>query len=174
MSDSFQPHGLYTTRLLFPCDFPSKNTWVGCHALFQRIFLTRGSNHGFFTAKPPKKPAVRYKWINMYVVKGLTKVTFFMRLWPLIKILTMFPWKPDKSRISTMFLSNIMAKNDTWLVRTGRLRNTWLMPNLWAPLSGDFFNLAQPLWEPCLLCLWKFYKRYWLFWDISLLSQGTY
>ena len=31
------PHGLYPTRLLCPCDFPSKNTGVRCH------FPSRGS-----------------------------------------------------------------------------------------------------------------------------------
>ena len=32
------------TRLLCPWDFPRKNTGVGCHFLFQGIFLTQGSN----------------------------------------------------------------------------------------------------------------------------------
>ena len=32
------------TRLLCPCDSPGKNTAVGCHALLQRIFSTRGLN----------------------------------------------------------------------------------------------------------------------------------
>ena len=44
MPDSFQPHGLQPARLLCPWDFPDKNTRVGCHALFQGIFLTQGSN----------------------------------------------------------------------------------------------------------------------------------
>ena len=33
MSNSFQAHGLYPARLLHPCNFPSKNTGVGCHCL---------------------------------------------------------------------------------------------------------------------------------------------
>ena len=32
------------TSLLCPWDFPGKNTGVGCHALFQGIFLTQGSS----------------------------------------------------------------------------------------------------------------------------------
>ena len=32
------------TRLLCPWDSPGKNTGMGCHALFQRIFLTQGLN----------------------------------------------------------------------------------------------------------------------------------
>ena len=39
-----QPHGLQPTRLLCPWDFPGKNTGVGCHFLFQGIFLTQGLN----------------------------------------------------------------------------------------------------------------------------------
>ena len=39
MSDSLQPHGP-----ICPWDFLGKNTGVGCHFLFQWIFLTQGSN----------------------------------------------------------------------------------------------------------------------------------
>ena len=33
--------------LLCPWDSPGKNTGVGCHAVFQGIFLTQGFNLGF-------------------------------------------------------------------------------------------------------------------------------
>ena len=33
---------LQETNLLYPRDFPSKNTGVGCHALLQGIFPTQG------------------------------------------------------------------------------------------------------------------------------------
>ena len=46
MSNSLQPHGLQPVRLLCPWNSPSKNTGVGCHFLFQEIFLTQGSNLG--------------------------------------------------------------------------------------------------------------------------------
>ena len=39
LSDSLWPHGLQSTRLLCPWDSPGKNTGVGCHVLFQGIFL---------------------------------------------------------------------------------------------------------------------------------------
>ena len=35
MSDSFQPQGPQPTRFLCPCNFPGKNTGVGCHFLLQ-------------------------------------------------------------------------------------------------------------------------------------------
>ena len=41
---SSRPHGLKPARLLCPWDFPGKNTRVGCHYLFQRIFPTQESN----------------------------------------------------------------------------------------------------------------------------------
>jgi len=53
-------------RLLCLWKFPRKNTGVGCHFLFQGIFLTQGENpwspappalaSGFFTTVPPGKP----------------------------------------------------------------------------------------------------------------------
>ena len=44
MSDSLRPHGLDALRSL---GFPGKSTGVGCHFLYQRIFLTQRSNLGF-------------------------------------------------------------------------------------------------------------------------------
>ena len=46
MSNTLQPHGLWPTRLLCPWKSPVKNTGVGCHSLFQGIFLTQGSDTG--------------------------------------------------------------------------------------------------------------------------------
>ena len=44
MSDSLRPHGLWSTRLLCPWDFPGKHTGVGSYSLLQGIFQTQGSN----------------------------------------------------------------------------------------------------------------------------------
>ena len=44
VSNPLGPHGLQPARLLCPWDSPGKNTGVGCHALFQEIFPTQGSN----------------------------------------------------------------------------------------------------------------------------------
>ena len=43
MSNSLGPHGLQPTRLLYPQNYPGKNTGVGCHFLLQGTFLTQGS-----------------------------------------------------------------------------------------------------------------------------------
>ena len=39
--NSLRPHGLQPTRLLYPWDFPGKNTEVSCHFLLQEIFPPR-------------------------------------------------------------------------------------------------------------------------------------
>ena len=44
MSDSLWPHGLQPARLLCPWNSLGKNTGGGCHALFQGILPTQGSN----------------------------------------------------------------------------------------------------------------------------------
>ena len=44
MSDSLQPHGLQSARLLCPLDSPGQNTRGGSLSLLQGIFPTQGSN----------------------------------------------------------------------------------------------------------------------------------
>ena len=46
MSDSLQPHGLQSARLLCPWDSPGKNIGVGFHSLLQGIIPTWGSDSG--------------------------------------------------------------------------------------------------------------------------------
>ena len=46
----FSTPGLQPARLLYPWDFPGKNTGVGCHALLQWIFPTQGSNRVSFVS----------------------------------------------------------------------------------------------------------------------------
>ena len=40
------PRTVACTKLLYPWDFPSKSTGVGCHSLLRGIFPTQGSNPG--------------------------------------------------------------------------------------------------------------------------------
>ena len=42
VSNSLQPGGLWITRLLYPWDFPGKNTGMGCYFPCQGIFPSRG------------------------------------------------------------------------------------------------------------------------------------
>ena len=41
MSNSLQPYGLWSSRLLCPWDSPDKNTGVSCYTLLQGIFPTQ-------------------------------------------------------------------------------------------------------------------------------------
>ena len=69
VSNSLQPHGLYSSRLIYPWDSPGKNTRVGCHAL-QGIYSTQGSSPhlwgllhwqaGSLPLVPPGKPSVQF------------------------------------------------------------------------------------------------------------------
>ena len=62
-----QPHGLRSTRLLCPCDFPGKKTGVGCPFLLQGIFLTKGSNQRLLQ--------ILYHWVTRtWTYKGLNQV----------------------------------------------------------------------------------------------------
>ena len=47
VSDSLGPQRLQPARLVYPWNFPGKNTGVGCRFLFQGIFLTQRSNQPF-------------------------------------------------------------------------------------------------------------------------------
>ena len=60
---TLSPHRLYPARLLNPWDFSGKNTGIGCHALFQGIFLIQNQTFisciagRFFATEPPEKPS---------------------------------------------------------------------------------------------------------------------
>ena len=49
LSYSLWPYGLEPTRILCPWDCPGKNIGMGCHFLFQEIFLTQGLNLCFLS-----------------------------------------------------------------------------------------------------------------------------
>ena len=44
ISNCLRPHGLWSSRLLCPRNFPGKNTGVGCISLLQGIFPTQRLN----------------------------------------------------------------------------------------------------------------------------------
>ena len=65
-----QPHGLEPTGLLCPCNFPGKNTGVGCHFLLQGFFWPKDWTHISYIASmfcitgSPGKPSM---YVCMYV-----------------------------------------------------------------------------------------------------------
>ena len=61
VSDSLRPFWTVAHQASLSWDFSGKNTGVGCHSLYQRIFLTQGWNlrflaGRFFVAEPLGKP----------------------------------------------------------------------------------------------------------------------
>ena len=70
---TLQPRELQSARVLYPWDFPGKNTGVGGHALLQGIFPTQGSNPhllgllhwqaGSLPLTPPEKAIHGYIYI---------------------------------------------------------------------------------------------------------------
>ena len=69
VSDSVQPYGLQPARLLCPWDSLGESIRVGCHAFFQGIFLTQGSNLGL----------LHWRWI-LYRWATKVKTRIFWKL----------------------------------------------------------------------------------------------
>ena len=61
-SDSLRSHGLQPPRLLFPWDFPGKNTGMGCYFLLQGIFLTQRSNPRLLSLLHLQERFFYYHW----------------------------------------------------------------------------------------------------------------
>ena len=80
-------------RLLCPWDSPGKNTGVGCHALFQGIFPTQGSNPSLFRllhwqpgSLPLEPPGRTIKPLTQgQIVSGKTDFRPFLSSWLQIK-----------------------------------------------------------------------------------------
>ena len=76
MSDSLPSHEQEPTRILCPQDSPGKNTGVGCHFLFQRIFPTKGLNLGLLHCRrilyhlshqgSPERQMLKYFWKHRF------------------------------------------------------------------------------------------------------------
>ena len=68
MSNSWQPHGLYSTWLMCPWGSLSKNIGAGCQFLLQGIFLTQGSNRGLPHCRqihyPSEAPGSHLPWLT--------------------------------------------------------------------------------------------------------------
>ena len=83
MSDSLQPHGLYS-----PSNSPGQNTGVGSCSLLQGIFTTQGSNPGLLHCRwipyqLSHKGSTRIlEWVSQSV-QSLSRVRLFVTPWTL-------------------------------------------------------------------------------------------
>ena len=87
MSDSLQSCGPWPARLLCLQDSPGKNTGVGCHALFQGIFLTQGLNPCLLYLLPWQEgslplvlPGKSTVWVNIWSFWVFCTIMFDIRL----------------------------------------------------------------------------------------------
>ena len=93
MPNSLQPHGLQPTRLLYPWDFPGKDTGVGCHFLPQGIFPTQGLNPDLLHCRQTLPSELRGKPIckhGLILFQGKTPKIYFI-MW--FKILLSGCWR---------------------------------------------------------------------------------
>ena len=125
MSDSFQPHG--PTRLLCPWGSPGKNTGVGCHFLFQGIFLTQGLNPGFLHCR-----RMLYLWAT-----GIWKVKVKVDQLCLTLCETV-----DYSRPGSSVHGMLQARTLEWVAIPFSRGSSW--PRDWTQVSwiaGRFFTI---------------------------------
>ena len=105
MSNSLRPYGLQAVGLHCPWNFPGKNTGMGCHFLFQGIFLTQGLNPHlctvgrFFTIEPPEG-----KWTNLGGLDSASVDRKFQHPEPWQIIFSNFKQFPFLCFIKTQFL----------------------------------------------------------------------
>ena len=63
VSHSLRPHGVQSSRLLCPWDFPGKNTGVDCPFLLEGIFPTQGSNPHLLSLLHCRRPGFN-SWVQ--------------------------------------------------------------------------------------------------------------
>ena len=67
-SNSCGPMDCSPPRLLCPCDSLGKNSGVGCHFLFQGIFLTQGSNSSLLCLLPWQADSLSLSHLHIYTL----------------------------------------------------------------------------------------------------------
>ena len=96
MFDPLQPHGLKPTRLLWPWNFPGKNTGASCHFLLQKIriafvlVLVIGTSWADLNSQPHPSLNFPMKGFCGNLLKSLELLRHkspvpFVTLWPLLQ-----------------------------------------------------------------------------------------
>jgi len=82
VSDFLWPHGPEPARLLYPWDFPGKNTGMDCHILLQGIVPTQGSNTGLpncrqtpYHLSPKGSEIVTKPWVHLPMLSKVNLLT---------------------------------------------------------------------------------------------------
>ena len=149
MSDSLQPHGLYS-----PCNSPGQNTGVGSLSLLQGIFLTQGSNPGpalqadSLPAEPQGTPII--SWGNTIPLSwgfSLLKCSSSGKPYPKGSSLNLAIWNVSQTSLTaeTFRVWVEMQHHRIWSQRTW---DYGLAPalNLWVA-TGKSPSLSEPLFH---------------------------
>ena len=144
------------TRLLCPWDSPGKNTGVGCHALFQGIFLTQGSNPGLPTFQadslpfePPGKPPTPTRTGCLLHVRGVQPCLSFPHHLFSPSVLLECWWSQTSLRTCGILTTIIHIQSSVGpepVVR-GSLRSFWKLLVVTSLGSLTRHRTAPQMWE---------------------------
>ena len=127
----FGTYGLQSTRLLFPWDSPGKNTGVDCHALFQGIFPTQGSNLYFLQ--------LLHCWWILYcwaTEEAQERRHIFFK-----------GWSCRKSPISWNLFTDLNNNSGLLFTRTLKYSRTLKEQNFWTSLVAQWLRICLPMQE---------------------------
>ena len=110
--DSLQPHGLQSTRLLCPWDFPGKDTGVGCHFPSLGDHPNSGIQPGFPALQADSLPTELQgnpkfspnRPVDLMLYKSNTSSSFFK--------IDMLMWKESKQQI--ILKKTHLGKEQSW------------------------------------------------------------
>jgi len=97
--------------LLYPWDFPGKNTGVGCHFLLQEIFPIQGLNPVSSIGR-----WILYHWatrkapIHLFAVQSVSRVRLFVKLWT-AACQASLPFIISRSLLRLMSIELVMPSN---------------------------------------------------------------
>ena len=121
VSNSLQPHRLYSARLLHPWDSPGKNSGVGCHLLLQGIFLTQGLNPGLLHCR---QTLYHLSYQAGKVVKNLPANAGDTRDECLIPVLRRSPGGGHRNPVRFSCLESPMDREGWWAM-VHRVAKSW-------------------------------------------------
>ena len=86
VSNSLQPYGLQSTRLLCPWNSAGKNTGVSCYSLLQGTFLTQGSNPVLLNCRQILSAELPGEHLHSFLENRFINFIFFLDSYTCINI----------------------------------------------------------------------------------------
>ena len=152
-----RPHGLQTSSLLCPWDFPSKNTGVHCHFLLQRIFPNQGSNSHLLHWKVDSLSLSHLKSIQSEIIQSCptlfdlidcslpgssVRVIFQARVleWVAISFSRGYTWPRDWTRVSCI----VGRRFTVWATREALNHSSFQFSHSVCPTLCNSMNRSTP------------------------------